>query len=88
MSLNLHLGVLDFLVLTLIKLDKEPQMKQIMNPLNQVFANHSKKMGLGQPSFIVRNFFGVRQAITHLIEAWLEARSEQAKFYNQYPHIE
>jgi hypothetical protein len=63
-------------------------MTQLLSLFNQVFGNQSKSNDLEQ--FIqnqnyISNF---KKSLNDLVEAWIEARSEQAKYYSKHSHIE
>lgn len=63
-------------------------MTQLLSLFDHVFGNQSKNKDIKQ--FVQKQsyFNGIKQTVNHLIEAWLEARSEQAKYYNTHSHIE
>ena len=63
-------------------------MTQLLSLFNQVFGNQSKSSDLEH--FIKTNGYisQLKLSLKALREAWIEARSEQAKYYNKHCHIE
>lgn len=61
-------------------------MTQLLSLFNQVFGNQSKSEDTEQSS--QNHISGIQKSLKDLIEAWLEARSEQAKHYQTHSHIE
>lgn len=54
-------------------------MTQLLSLFNQVFGNQSKSNGLEQ---------SIKKSLNDLVEAWIEARSAQARYYRTHSHIE
>lgn len=63
-------------------------MTQLLSLFNQVFGNQTKSNDLEQ--FIKnQNYIGsIKKSLSDLVEAWIEARSAQAKYYSTHSHIE
>jgi hypothetical protein len=63
-------------------------MTQLLSFFNQVFGTNSKNNDSAH-SINLHSFINkIKQSLNNLAEAWLEARSEQAKHYNKHSHIE
>jgi len=62
-------------------------MTQLMSLFNQVFGNQTKSYGLEQSS-LSKGLQAIKHALSDLYDAWIEARLEQAKYYNKHSHIE
>ena len=58
-----------------------------MSLFNQVFGNQTKSYGLEQSS-PSKSLQVIKNALSDLYDAWIEARLEQAKYYNKQSHIE
>jgi hypothetical protein len=65
-------------------------MTQLLRHLNQVFGNQSKINDLEQslPSKVSQAVKTIKDAFIGLYDAWIEARLQQAKYYNKHSHIE
>lgn len=63
-------------------------MTQLLSLFNQVFGNQSKSKDLEQ--FIKNQNYlsSIKKSLGDLVEAWVEARAQQAKYYNTHSHIE
>lgn len=63
-------------------------MTQLLSLFNHVFGNQSKSNDLEQ--FIKKRSYicSIKKSLNDLVEAWVEARLEQAKYYNTHSHIE
>jgi hypothetical protein len=62
-------------------------MTQLMSLFNQVFGNQTKSYGLEQSS-PSKSLQVIKNTLSDLYDAWIEARLEQAKYYNKHNHIE
>lgn len=61
-------------------------MTQLSSLFNHVFGNQPKKQDSKQtPQSPIS---GIQKGLNTLMQAWLEARSEQAKHYRKHCHIE
>lgn len=63
-------------------------MTQLLSLFNQVFGNQSKSKDLEQ--FIKNQNYlsSIKKSLGDLVKAWVEARAQQAKYYNTHSHIE
>ena len=62
-------------------------MTQLMSLFSHVFGNQTKSYGLEQSS-LSKGLQAIKNALSDLYDAWIEARLEQAKYYNKHSHIE
>ena len=62
-------------------------MTQLMSLFNQVFGNQTKSYGLEQSS-PSKGLQVIKNALSDLYDACIEARLEQAKYYYKHNHIE
>ncbi|OWS68970.1 hypothetical protein [Polynucleobacter campilacus] len=65
-------------------------MAQLLSLLNHVFSNQTKGNNLEQslPSKGLQAVKTIKDAFIDLYDAWIEARLQQAKYYNKHHHIE
>jgi hypothetical protein len=63
-------------------------MTQLLSLFNQVFGIHPKSKDLETFSYSNSYIAAIKQSLNDLLEAWIEARSEQSKYYNKHCHIE
>jgi hypothetical protein len=63
-------------------------MTQLLSLFNQVFGSQSKSKDLENFSYSNSYIAAIKRSLSHLVEAWIEARSEQSKYYNKHCHIE
>jgi hypothetical protein len=63
-------------------------MTQLLSLFNQVFGIQPKSKDLETFSYFESYFGSIKQGLNDLLEAWVEARSEQSKYYNKHCHIE
>ena len=63
-------------------------MTQLLSLFKHVFGNQSKSNDLEQ--FIKNRSYvsSIKKSLNDLVEAWVEARAQQAKYYNTHSHIE
>jgi len=63
-------------------------MTQLLSLFNQVFGDQSKSIDLEQFPKNQNYISSIKKGLSDLVDAWIEARSEQAKYYNMHSHIE
>jgi len=63
-------------------------LTKLSSLFNHVFGNQSKSNDLKQ--FIKNRSYisNIKKSLNDLVEAWVEARAQQAKYYNTHSHIE
>ena len=65
-------------------------MTQLLSLLNQAYSKQTKNNDLEQsmPLKGSQAIKSVQDAFIDLYDAWIEARLQQAKYYNKHHHIE
>ena len=63
-------------------------MTQLLSRFNNAFGNQHKS-GDSEQFAKNQNFISsIKKSLSDTVDAWIEARSEQAKYYNTHSHIE
>ena len=63
-------------------------MTQLLSLFNHVFGNQSKNKDFKLLNKNQSYISDIQKNLRAIAEAWIEARSEQAKYYNKHSHIE
>lgn len=63
-------------------------MTQLLSLFNHVFGNQSKSKDLEQLIQHQSHITSIKKSLGDILEAWVEARAQQAKYYNTHSHIE
>jgi len=63
-------------------------MTQLLSLFNHAFGNQHNSGDLEQFAKNQNFISSIKKNLSDLVDAWIEARSEQAKYYNTHSHIE
>ena len=63
-------------------------MTQLLSLFNCAFGNQHKSGDLEQFAKNQNYISSIKKGLSDLVDAWIEARSEQANYYNKHSHIE